>query len=102
MSTEPADTYLKKLRIAEDISALLQKDDYKTKGNHDKLGCLLKESLDYLRGHDVTMKLKRRDALEKALGLLDRLRSIHGAEANRTFDSVQICARIARTGKGSV
>jgi hypothetical protein len=102
MSTEPTDVYLKKMRMVEDLAARLQKEDYKTRGNRDKLDCLLKEGLDYIRAHDVTMRLKRRDALEKALGLLDRLRSIHGSEADRVFDTVLICARVARTGKGSV
>jgi hypothetical protein len=102
MATEPGDVFVKKLRIAEDLAARLQKDDYKTRGNKDKLGSLLKESADYVRAHDVTMRLKRRDALEKALGLLERLRTIHGSEADRVFDTVHVCARVARTGKGFV
>jgi hypothetical protein len=102
MSTEPSDLFTKKLRMAEDLAARLQKDDYKTRGNRDKLGCLLKESADYVRSNDVTMRLKRRDALEKAMLLLDKLRSIHGSEADRTFDTVVVCARVARTGRGSV
>jgi hypothetical protein len=102
MSTEPSDVFLKKLRIAEDLAARMQKDDYKTRGNRDKLDCLLKEGIDYVRVHDVTMRLKRRDALDKALHLLEKLRSIHGSEADRTFDTVLLCARVARTGRGSV
>ena len=100
MPNEPTDVFVKKLRMAEDLAQRLRKDDYKTRGNRDKLDCLLKESVDYVRAHDVTMRLKRRDALEKAVGLLDRLRTLHGGEADRTFDTVCVCARVARTGKG--
>jgi hypothetical protein len=102
MSTEPPDVFLKKLRMVEDLAARLQKPDYKTRGNRDKLESLLKEALDFLRGHDCTMRLKRRDAVDKALLILDKVRSLQGSEADRIFDTIHVCARVARTGKGMI
>lgn len=100
MPNEPSAVYLTKLRMAEDLAARLQRQDYKTRGNYDKLNALLKEGLDYVRANDVTLRLRRADALEKSCSLLDRVNSVWSSDADHIFAKVHDCARVARTGRG--
>jgi len=100
MPNEPSQLYLSKLRMAEDLAARLQRDDYKTRGNYDKLNSLIKEGLDYVRSNDVTARMKRADALEKSASLMDRVKSVWSSDADYLFQKVHDCARVARTGRG--
>lgn len=99
MPLEPSETYVRKLRTAEDLAARLQKAEWQSRGNREKLEGIVKESLDFVRSHDLTARYRRLAALEKANQQLDGMRQLGERDTNQRLDVIFYQLRTARTGR---
>jgi len=90
----------RKLRSGEDIAVRMQKPEWFTRGNRELLDGIIKEAVNYLRGRAVTAGLQRLDALATAEGALASVRLATSPGTRTQLETVFICLRAARTGRG--
>ncbi|CAN5777119.1 hypothetical protein BH23GEM7_BH23GEM7_37410 [soil metagenome] len=102
MFHEPPEDFTRKLRAAEDLAARLQKPDWATQANLNKLRDYTREALDFVRSQRLTFKRKRQAALEVVEQHLDRIHDLGTLDARWRLESVFFALRVARTGRGSV
>lgn len=99
MAHEPPEEYLRKLRIAEDLAYRLQKPEWQTRNNREKLESLIKESLCTVRARDMLARRRRMEALEKAQERVDSVRVLGSRDTNQTLDGIFYLLRTARQGR---
>jgi CHAT domain-containing protein len=99
MQSEPTEEFIRKLRMAEDLAYRLQKPDWRTRANRDKLEALIKEAVDSVRRSNVFARLKRLDALEKAQSEVEYIHDLGSRDSKQRLDSIFYLVRTARQGR---
>ena len=99
MQSEPTEEFTRKLRIAEDLAYRLQKPDWRTRANRDKLEALLKQGADHVRRSSFHARLKRLESLEKAQSEMEHIHDLGSRDAMQRLDSIFYLVRTARQGR---
>jgi hypothetical protein len=99
MQSEPTEEFTRKLRIAEDLAYRLQKPDWRTRANRDKLESLIKEAVDNVRRSNVFVRLKRLEALEKAHTEIEYIHDLGSRDSKQRLESIFYLVRTARQGR---
>ncbi len=84
---------------SEDLAQRLQKRDWQTRGNRDKLEALINEMLDYVRRSTPYNRLRRIDAVEKARDEVEQIHDLSSRETRQRLEIIFYQLRLARQGR---
>ncbi len=98
-ASAPTEEFIRKMRSAEDLAQRLQKRDWQTHSNRDKLEALIKEMLDYVRRSHLYNRLRRIDALEKARDEIEKVHDLASQTTRQRLEDIFYLLRLARQGR---
>ncbi len=98
-TSAPTDEFVRKMRSAEDPVYRLQKRDWQTRANRDKLEALINEMLEYVRRSHLFNRLRRLDALEKARDEIEKVHDLGSQATRQRLEEIFYLLRLARQGR---
>ncbi len=98
-SSAPTEEFVRKMRSAEDLAQRLQKRDWQTRANRDKLEALINEMLEYVRRSNLYNRLRRIDAMEKARDEIEKVHDLSGQATRQRLEEIFYLLRLARQGR---
>ncbi len=87
------------MRSADDWVQRLQKWDWQTRANRDKLEALITEMVDYVRRSHLYNRLRRIDALQKARDEIEKVHDLSSQATRQRLEEIFYLLRLARQGR---
>lgn len=95
----PTEEFIRKMRSEEDLAQRLQKRDWQTRANRDKLEALIHEMLEYVRRSNLYNRLRRLDALEKARDEIEKVHDLGSQATRQRLEDIFYLLRLAWQGR---